>query len=250
LGSDGKHEVATVLQRVELADEVTVWPAGETAVEGFPEDTLVAGALDALTARTGVRFAAHLRKEIPVAAGLGGGSSDAATALALANDLLEEPLPRRDLHVLASALGADVPFFLSEGPQLGERDGTELTPCPLPQGLVVVLALPHGAHKPSTAAVYRAFDERDGAAGFASRREALLDALAGLYRTEDLSRLPHNDLASSPLADRLRGLGAVRADVTGAGPCVYGLFVDEPGAREAAEALSDDARVWVTRTRP
>ncbi|MGL6278230.1 MAG: hypothetical protein ACRC50_01570, partial [Gaiella sp.] len=50
LGSDGKHEVATVLQRVELADEVTVWPAAETAVEGFPEDTLVTGALDALTA--------------------------------------------------------------------------------------------------------------------------------------------------------------------------------------------------------
>ena len=63
----------------------------------------------------------------------------------------------------------------------------------------------------------------------------------------DLARLPQNDLASSPLADELRAAGAFRADVTGAGPVVYGLFAGEPAAAGAAAALKGRARTWVAR---
>ena len=96
------------------------------------------------------RWHATITKRIPVAAGLGGGSSDAATALRLANETLDEPLPADALHALAATLGADVPFFLAEGPQLGRGDGSELEPLDLPQDYWVVLALPLGATKEST----------------------------------------------------------------------------------------------------
>src|SRR5512133_1450901 len=85
---DGRHEVATVLQRIDLADRIAVEPARELSVKGFAEDTLLRRALEELAAAAGTepRWAARIWKEIPVAAGLGGGSSDAATALRLANE--------------------------------------------------------------------------------------------------------------------------------------------------------------------
>ncbi|MGZ4318443.1 MAG: 4-(cytidine 5'-diphospho)-2-C-methyl-D-erythritol kinase, partial [Gaiellaceae bacterium] len=223
---DGRHEVATVLQRIDLADRIAVEPAQELSVKGFAEDTLVRRTLEELAAAAGAepRWAARIWKQIPVAAGLGGGSSDAATALRLANQMLPEPLPAEALHELAAGLGADVPFFLTAGPQLGEGTGTDLRPLDLPQDYWIVLVLPKAASKESTASVYAAFDERGREEGYAERRAWLDVALAAVCRASDLVALPANDLASSPLTDELRGLGAFRADVSGAGPAVYGLF--------------------------
>jgi 4-diphosphocytidyl-2-C-methyl-D-erythritol kinase len=245
---DGKHEVTTLLQRVALSDRVEIAPADALRVEGFAEDTIVRRALEALAAAAGVepRWRARLTKRIPVAAGLGGGSSDAATALRLANETLPEPLAPTRLHELAAALGADVPFFLTSGPQLGTGDGSDLQPVDLPQDFSVLLLLPHGVAKESTGTVYRAFDERDGAAGYEERRAALLDALARVERAEDLAALPRNDLASSALSARIEELGAFRADVSGAGPTVYGLFADEDAAQAAARAVRGLGRAVVT----
>ena len=105
----------------------------------------------------------------------------------------------------------------------------------------MLLVLPAGALKSSTADVYAAFDARAGETGFDERRDALLGALARIASRDDLADLPPNDLVSSPLADELRELGAFRADVTGAGPVVYALFVDTGAARRARAAL--DGRV-------
>ena len=99
---DGYHEVATVLQRIDLADRIELEPAPEPSVTGFAGDTLVSRALDALTGETGTCWRARIEKRIPIAAGLGGGSSDAATALALANESLAEPLGGDRLHELAA----------------------------------------------------------------------------------------------------------------------------------------------------
>jgi 4-diphosphocytidyl-2-C-methyl-D-erythritol kinase len=247
--ADGKHEVVTVLERLELVDTLAVCEADATTVDGFADDTLIRAALDAVCAASGTRrrFAARVVKRIPVAAGLGGGSSDAAAALALANRLVESPLSSDRLHALASELGADVPFFLRDGPQLATGDGTTLEPVELPRDYAVLLALPEGVTKASTREVYRAFDERDGARGFEERRAALRGALAGVRSVPDLATLPANDLASSPLAAQFSTLGALRADVSGAGPAVYGLFSSTEGAERAAQALGTVARVCVTR---
>jgi 4-diphosphocytidyl-2-C-methyl-D-erythritol kinase len=243
---DGKHEVVTVFQRIDLADRVSLAPAARLRVEGFAADTIVRRALELLGEAAGVEpaWTARIEKKIPVAGGLGGGSSDAATALRLANESLERPLSPAALGELAAELGADVPFFLTHGPQLGLGDGSTLEPLELPQDYWVVVVLPEGTTKPSTAAVYSAFDERRAEEGFDERRDRLLEALAAVRRPRDLAALPANDLASSPLAAELRARGAFRADVTGAGPCVYGLFHHEAQARAAARALRPRGRTW------
>jgi 4-diphosphocytidyl-2-C-methyl-D-erythritol kinase len=246
--ADGKHEVATILQRVDLADRVSLVPAERLTVDGFPGDTIVRRALELLAEEAGVEPGWRLRlsKRIPVAAGLAGGSSDAASALRLANETLAAPLPPDRLRDLAARVGADVPFFLADGPQMGRGDGSDLTPLELPQDFFVLLVLPQAVAKPSTASVYEDFDRRKGSDGFEERREELLAALERVRRPRDLAALPPNDLASSPLAAELRELGAFRADVSGAGPTVYGLFNHRAQAARVARTLRGRGRVWLT----
>jgi 4-diphosphocytidyl-2-C-methyl-D-erythritol kinase len=233
-----------VYQRVDLADRLTVEPAPATSVRGFADDTLVQRALAQLGDSHGWRV--KIEKHIPVAGGLGGGSSDAATALWLANSQLPKPLTPARLHALAAAIGADVPFFLADGPQLGSGDGTVLEPLELPQDFAALLFLPAAVRKSSTADVYAAFDARRGADGFAARAGRLRETLASVRRPRDLGALPPNDLAASPFAERLLELGAFRADVSGAGPTVYGLFHDRAAARAAQRALRRLGRGIVT----
>jgi 4-diphosphocytidyl-2-C-methyl-D-erythritol kinase len=247
LRDDGKHEVLTVLQRIDLVDRIELEPATELRVEGFAEDTLVRVALHELARSAGVelRWRVRIEKRIPVAAGLGGGSSDAATALRLANETLPEPLPAEELRSLAAQIGADVPFFLADGPQLGTGDGSELAPLDLPQDFWVVVLLPQGVAKTSTADVYAAFDTRHGVEGFAERRQSLLDGLAWTNRPRDLAALPPNDLVRSPLAEAISAAGAFRADVSGAGPALYGLFHHRRDAEAARRALRGLGRTWL-----
>lgn len=249
--ANGKHEVATVLQRVELQDDVDLEPHadGGVTVEGFVDDALVRDALSALASRSGETsgWRVRIEKRIPVAAGLGGGSSDAAAALRLANARFATPLPSEELHALSAELGADVPFFLTAGTQLGSGDGSELTPVSIPLDFAVLLVLPGDERKLSTADVYRRFDERGGAEGFRRRQAALLDALEQVREPRDLAALPRNDLASSRLAAELESLGAFRADVSGAGPTIYALFEDAQDAERAARAMAEAGKTWVTR---
>ena len=103
-----------------------------------------------------------------------------------------------------------------------------------------MLVLPHGAQKRSTADVYGSFTQAEG---FHDRRTVLRAAL----EDGDLAALPPNDLASSPLADELRALGAFRADVTGAGPAVYGLFADPEAAGSARDAMAARGETWLAK---
>jgi 4-diphosphocytidyl-2-C-methyl-D-erythritol kinase len=248
---DGLHEVATVLQRIDISDRIELDTAERLAIEGFRDDTIVGRALLRLAAEAGAEPAwrARISKEVPVSAGLGGGSADAAAALRLANETLAEPLPPERLHALAASLGADVPFFLEPGPKLAEGTGERLRPLELPQDFWVVLALPRELEKGSTGEVYARFDALGGGPSFHQRKDALLQALARVRRSLDLEALPSNDLAeasgASPLAAGLRDAGAFRADVSGAGPAVYGLFETRREARAAARRLGRGDRVWV-----
>ena len=248
---DGLHDVATVLQRVDLCDRLELEPAPALEVEGFAGDTMVRAALERLAAEAGVDpgWRVRLSKEIPVAAGLGGGSADSAAALRLANESLADPLEPERLHALAASLGADVPFFLDPGPKLAEGAGERLTPLDVPQDFWVLLVLPAASAKGSTAAVYARFDELGGGPGFDERRRELLAGLERCRRPRHLAALPPNDLAEAAGGDAvvadLGRAGAFRADVSGAGPAAYGLFHRREDARAAARSLSGVGRSWV-----
>jgi 4-diphosphocytidyl-2-C-methyl-D-erythritol kinase len=247
---DGLHEVVTVLQRIDLCDSVTLEPADALVVEGYRKDTLVRSALAKLAAAAGTGpWRVCLEKRIPVASGLGGGSSDAATALLLANRTLPSPLAHADLVALGAEAGADVPFFLGPGPQVGEGAGERLREIELPQDYWVLVAIPRLARKHSTADVYRRFDEVGPQDGFDARRSALLGALEAVGRPRDFAAFPPNDLAlpsrSSRVVHELLARGAFRADVSGAGPAVYGLFQHRSHALAAARRLRAAARTWV-----
>ena len=249
----GFHEVATVLQRVSLCDRLELEPAERIEVVGFRDDTLVSRALERLSAQAGGAFAWRvlLEKHIPLAAGLGGGSADAAAALVLANQSLPEPLSSAELHALGLEIGSDVPFFLSPGPKLAEGRGERLSPLELPQDYWMLVAIEAGTSKLSTGAIYRRFDELDGGADFARRREHLVEALAACHDASRLSALPLNDLGEASgalgLADQLRERGAFRADVSGAGPAVYGLFERKASAEAARCNLPPGTAAWVVQ---
>ena len=249
--ADGLHEVVTVLQRIDLCDRLAVEEAAELRVEGFAEDTLVHAALAKLQEAAGVEqsWRARLDKRIPVAAGLGGGSADAAAALVLANATLAEPLAPEDLTALACELGADVPFFLSPGPKLAEGAGERLTALELPQDYWVLIVLPRGARKDGTRVIYERFDERGGVPELDGRRAELVSALAAARRPRDFGQFPVSDLAQAVgtawLGEELRAAGAFRADVSGAGPAVYGLFHRRAEAARAARLCRGHGRTWV-----
>jgi 4-diphosphocytidyl-2-C-methyl-D-erythritol kinase len=249
---DGLHEIAGVFQRIDLCDFLALEPAPALRVEGFRADTLVHAALSELAAAAGTEpgWRVRLDKRIPLAAGLGGGSADAGAALVLANRTLAEPLAPERLAGVAAAVGADVPFFLARGPQLVEGAGERLAALDLPQDYWVLLALPRRARKAATGDVYARFDELGGGSGFEERRAALHEALERCRRPRDFAAFPSNDLAAAAgdgagLLDLLRTAGAFRADVSGAGPAVYGLFQRRRDAVAAGRSLRRPARVWV-----
>jgi 4-diphosphocytidyl-2-C-methyl-D-erythritol kinase len=250
--NDGYHSVATVMQRIDLCDLVELRSGDALEIAGFSGDTIVRSALERLAGVAGVepRWRVRIEKRIPLAAGLGGGSADAAAALVLANRTLPAPLGPERLHEVAAEVGSDVPFFVEPGPKLVEGRGERLARLEVPQDYWVVVALDAGARKRSTAHVYERFDELGGAAGYEGRRQALLDAVAACRGAVDLALLPGNDLASAGattrLPDVLRSAGAFRADVSGAGPAVYGLFARRREALAATRKLPRGARSWVT----
>jgi 4-diphosphocytidyl-2-C-methyl-D-erythritol kinase len=249
LRADGKHELVTVLQRVELHDDITLESGAELIVDGFAEDTIVRRALVSLAAAARVEpdWRIRIDKRIPVAAGLGGGSTDAAAALLLTNAELPKPLEPRALHRIAGTAGSDVPFFLRDSACLATGDGTDLEEVSLPTDYHVVIVVPHGEVKTSTGAVYAALEARGGGVGFEDRAASLRASVGRVESARDLAAIPPNDLASSPIAQELIAAGAFRADVSGAGPSVYGLFERVDDAARAAEAIARAGRTYVTR---
>jgi 4-diphosphocytidyl-2-C-methyl-D-erythritol kinase len=262
---DGRHELVTVMQSISLADELTLEPARAGAredelvcpgVPGPPEENLAALALRAFRASTGWD-APWLRlsvlKLIPVAAGLGGGSADAAAALRLAR-LASGLGDETTLLGLGAELGADVPAQISPGRWLATGAGERLGELGGPRPSFGLLVLPLAARL-STAAVYAEADRlglaRAPAALEERRRE--LDAAAHLdVGTLAVRGLLQNDLQRAAISlcpeidealEQARKAGADEVLLSGSGPTVVGLFTD---GRSPADGLDRAERAAAT----
>ncbi len=241
--ADGRHELVTVFDAVSLFDdlEVTAAALDEVVCDGVSGPNLVAEALAALrdAGWEAPPVRVTITKRIPVAAGMGGGSADAAALLRLAPRLGTLP-DRRLLLQIAAALGADVPSQLVPGPWLGTGAGARLQAAPplSPYGLVV-LPQPFPL---STADVYREADRIElgrSADELAALRARLSGSLARELIVNDLEPAA---LSLAPrLGETLGAIGRAGADnaiVCGSGPTLIGLFWGADGGGRAREAAS------------
>ncbi len=263
--ADGYHSLVTVFHAVSLFDEVTVAAAAKTTIAVTGEDAAVVPAdrsnlawqaASALAKASGQRGAAvriEISKRIPVAAGLAGGSADAAATLVACNELWQAGLSSRDLAELAATLGSDVPFALVGGTAVGRGRGEQLTPA-LAAG-TYHWALAFGQEGLSTAQVYATCDRLRAARAAAGDQPLpgepeLSHPLMTALRSGDpahVGPLLANDLqpAALSLQPALRRAlaagrehGALGAIVSGSGPTCAFLARDAGRARELAVALT------------
>ena len=258
---DGLHAVCSLFASLDLADDVLVERAAsdEVSCPGVDPPNLAADALAAFRAAArGVPLAPlriTIKKRIPVAAGLGGGSADAAAVLRAANALAGGPLSREDLRDLAATLGSDVPSQVEPAHAVVSGTGETVEPVDLPDFALVLVPQERGL---STGDVYSQLDRLRSEGVVAGRAELPSDVL-GRVAAGSLAQIAtaaENDLEAAALSLRpelgetlaaVRAQGALAARITGSGPTVYGVFADREAAAAAAAAL-DGALVVEARS--
>lgn len=255
--ADGYHLLDSLVAFADIGDEITAWPADELEFEltgrfgGAPElaqDNLVLKAARALAEAAGVAAKAkiRLRKELPVASGIGGGSADAAATLAALARLWGLDCDEATLDRLALGLGADVPVCRRGRAQIMAGIGEILTPAPGLPRLPVVLINP-GVALPTA----KIFAARSGAFSAATPLTAPAGDLAGLVAQ---LRARRNDLEAPAraLAPEIIGVlealgrepGVMLARMSGSGATCFGLFQDQAAAQAAARALAREHPQW------
>lgn len=248
---DGYHDVSTVMQTVDLGDTLTLTGEGRgltlTCTDpAVPADdsNLVLRAARLFFAEAGLPVPDlhfRLEKRIPSQAGLGGGSSNAASALLALRTLYAPALSDEKLECMAARLGSDVPFFIRGGTMHCTGRGERIAPLPpLTAGWFVIVKPPEGF---STPAMYRRLDELPPEPARPDGMTAALESgdiravAAALYNSFERAVPP--DSAVRAIEDALRVHGALAAMLSGSGSAVFGLFDREDTAHAAAGALRE-----------
>lgn len=266
--TDGFHDLETVLLPVPLHDRLTFTPApaGVTLTcsePALPVDSgnLVHRAATAFLGESGVGagVAIHLVKQLPLAAGLGGGSANAAATLRGLNELFGRPLRPGQLHALAAALGSDVPFFLQDGPALGTGRGEVIQPLPPFAALRGAhLLLIHPGFGIATAWAYRELARHPEALGGRPGRARELITLLAAGDLAAAGRALFNSLEAPALRkypvlalyqEFLRSCGAAATLMSGSGSTTFALFAEAPAASAAEEGFrrTFGATAWLRR---
>src|SRR5579863_6907048 len=253
---DGYHELRTIFQTISLHDNLTLSASRRAAIrlrtneKSLPTGpgNLVYRAIEAMTRELGFRggIEADLEKRIPVARGLGGGSSDAAAALIGMMRLTGTEPPLARLAEIASGLGADVPFFLFGGRALGVSRGNEIYPLPDIPSLAVLVVSPRDIHVPTLDA-YKWLKARPLTLTKSAADPKLWRFCALCWSTQGTGL--SNDFEGpvfrrhTRLAQIKRALlqrGAAEASLAGSGSAVFGVFPSPAQARRAAVGFPDD----------
>ena len=255
---DGYHDLRMVMQRIDLCDDISVSLSDIPGIrvtcgsEGVPDGpgNIAWRAADALLKLSGkpVGVEIAITKKIPVAAGLGGGSSDAATVLMGLNEFLGLGLNSERLMALGVTLGADVPFFIFKKPALAEGIGDRFTPL---EGIPTVwLVLVNPRLHVSTAWVYQNLQLTSSRENFTiplfyGNAADVVAVLANDLEAVTITRYP----LIREIKERLLALGATGALMSGSGPTVFGIFPGEGEARRAAEEIAREHDWFVTAVR-
>jgi 4-diphosphocytidyl-2-C-methyl-D-erythritol kinase len=247
---DGYHEIRTILQKISLNDVLHFSLQRRRGIQittdlpGLPTGrrNLVYQAILSLIERSDYREGVQVKieKRIPLGAGLGGGSSNAATALEALNRLLEMHLNRKELMEVGTKIGADVPFFLFEGSALGSGIGERLRKITLPP-LWYVLIYPN--FEVSTRWAYQNFILTKTKYHF--NLHGLLKSPSGIvnFLRNDLEGVVSDKYSEISLMKRmLASVGAMGAMMTGSGPTVFGLFSEKEKATEAYQKMKRKVR--------
>lgn len=255
--ADGYHLLDSLMQPLALCDRLLFQPADtlSLSIVGCPglipdEKNLVLRAARALAAHTGVKkgVCITLEKHIPMGAGLGGGSADAAAVLRALDEIWHLALPETELYAIGLSLGADVPFCLMNAPARAQGIGERLTPLPCKRSFPLVLLQP--CPPLSTKAV---FDAWQHAAALPSDMEKCILAL----QKGDLPLLAENarnglEQVSIPMRPEIENArqallqnGAALARMTGSGSVVFGAFEDAPAAKRAWDSLRHNYPVCI-----
>ncbi len=249
--ADGYHEVKMIMQTVDIYDELVLERRKQPGIElrmdnsDLPSggDNLICRAADLLFREKEITGGVNisLTKRIPIAAGMAGGSADAAAALRGLNELFDMGYSLKELQALGVGLGADIPYCLAGGTMLSEGIGEILTPLPAPPAAHLVIAKPDV--NVSTAFVYgnlhadRLAWHPDIDGMIAALQRGDLDGITGRLGNV----LETVTVKAHPVIEQIRELlrkqGAENALMSGSGPTVFGIFKEKETAARAAEAV-------------
>lgn len=247
---NGYHRISSVMQTISLSDILSISPAHEISFDcdqpslGGP-DNLVLRAASLIKETSGYAGGAHLtlEKRIPEAAGLGGGSSDAAAALVGLNEAWDLRLPPEKLMEMASVLGSDVPFFVLGGAAVAEGRGEQLTPLPALGQLWLVLLHPPISLKEKTRTLYGAL--RPGNYTYGEHTAIVANALRARQELTDEMLFNAFELVVDSVfpalwgyQSRLLGAGARATHLAGSGPTIFAIFRDREEAEQVWRGLS------------
>lgn len=265
---DGYHDLGTVFQTIDAGDTLEFCSRDDGEIhldysnpQEYPvESDLVYKAAVALRSHVGnndLGADIFLDKVMPLGAGLGGGSADAAAALRALNRLWELRLPPAELERIGAKLGADVPFLVRGGTAFAEGIGEQLTfiePLDLPVEKVLLIATPHDSvpTKDAYAGVPKSGPGRwesykESCVGSKATREAFILEPKSLFNAFEVSVFPKHPLVAA-MKEKFLDLGAEAALMSGSGASVFGIFADRSSAQTAAETLKPYSR-YLTLTK-
>ncbi len=263
--ADGYHDIDSVMQTVGVYDRVRV-RVGENAMGQSirvycPEHEELSGQKN-IAYRVAEAFLAYakidtydidieIEKIIPMEAGLGGGSSDAAAVVCALNMLFGTGLSEAEIAAVGATVGADVPFLVFRGTAFVQGIGEKIERCAELPKVPVLVAYPHD-EKVSTGKAYKAIDERgefSSSADFEKMKAAVLaqdmDAMGALAYNIFESVIPEGSVIFR-IKERMLAEGAVFSLMSGSGSAVFGVFRDREAAEKAAEAIAPLAKTFVT----
>lgn len=265
---DGYHDLGTVFQTIDAGDTLEFCSRDDGEIhldysnpQEYPvESDLVYKAAVALRSHVGnndLGADIFLDKVMPLGAGLGGGSADAAAALRALNRLWELRLPPAELERIGAKLGADVPFLVRGGTAFAEGIGEQLTfiePLDLPVEKVLLIATPHDSvpTKDAYAGVPKSGPGRwesykESCVGSKAARETFILEPKSLFNAFEVSVFPKHPLVAA-MKEKFLDLGAEAALMSGSGASVFGIFADRSSAQTAAETLQPYSR-YLTLTK-